>query len=488
MWAGLGLMMAATMAAQGFALLGPFYAWQVERIGYDRAGDIGGPKTITEGYRWTVPVIHYAFDQSFVNYFGPRGIIAVEDAIKVFNDLPPMNSIRDDGVDILVHGRPVPTDTTRQNGEAEVLGLLDVKSIIMHLVLEELGLAQAERFVWTLRARATRTNPDDTNYTVIQLNYDPITRQPTRFVNDVMYGYTISESQNPDVADAFETTDILDFGFTSVSLGLPARGRPGFLFTGLTRDDLGGLRWLYNTNNLAVEDLLTNNITLGTPRNNQSPWTPFFGITNTFAQGTNFLFSTNALRVQGIRPGVNKITFKRVNFDSIIGQGFVPITNLYTDTLISNSVTVIQPLQRRVTVPDLIFVAEDLGLFNGYQPEIASRSGADITPTLGDEQWINNDAINGRDTNLDGGPGVIPPPVTISLTDQLPFLLNTTGGNFITTGGNVFVPGTGLTLEGAIGNLLWGSFDGTTSEPVIYPHYGRITVQYLRQFVVGGGN
>src|SRR5687768_12465634 len=131
MWAGLGLVMAATTAAQGFALLGIYYDWQVEGIGYNLAGDMGGPKTITEGYRWTVPVIHYAFDQSFVNYFGPRGMAAVEEAIKVFNDLPPMNSIRDDGFDIFVNGRPVPTDTTRNHPDAETLGVFDVKSIIM---------------------------------------------------------------------------------------------------------------------------------------------------------------------------------------------------------------------------------------------------------------------------------------------------------------------------------------------------------------------
>src|SRR5262245_33606390 len=179
-WAGLGLMMAAAMAAQGFALLGPYSAWQVERIGYNLQGDIGGPKTLNEGYRWNVPIINYAFDQSFVNYFGPQGIQAVEQAIKVFNALPPMNSIRDDGVDIIVRGFPVPTDTTLRNDEAEALGLLDLKSTALHFLVEQMGLAEAERYVWTLRARATFTNPNFTNYTVIQLNFDPIARQPSK--------------------------------------------------------------------------------------------------------------------------------------------------------------------------------------------------------------------------------------------------------------------------------------------------------------------
>ena len=479
MWAGLGLTIIAATAAQGFALLGPYYAWQVERIGYNLAGDIGGPKTLNEGYRWNIPIITYAFDQSFVNYFGPRGIQAVEEAIAIFNNLPPMNSIRDNGVDLLIRGVPVPTDTLRRNDEAEVLGLLDVKSVALHLLLEELGLAEAERYVWTLRARATFSNPDRTNYSVIQLNFDPITRQPSRFVNGVMYRYDIFEFQNPDVAEPVEDpVDVLaTFPFSSVSFGALGAGR---FFTGLTRDDIGGLRWLYGTNNLAVENLLTN-ITLGTPLGNRaSPWTPFFIPTNTFAQGTNFLFNTNALRVQGLRPGVNKITFRRVNFDSLVGQTFLPITNLYTDTLISNSLPVIQPVQRRITQPDIIFIAEPLGLVDGYIPAISARSTAD-------GNWINNDALNGRDSDLDGGPGVIPPTVEISFSDQLPFLINTTGSSFVFNG-VPFTGGGGLGLEGAVGNLVWGSFDGTTNAPVIYPQHGQVTLQYLRQFVVGGGN
>lgn len=474
-------MMAAASGAHGFALVGPYAAWQVQRIGYNLAGDIGGPKSLNEGYRWNIPIINYAFDQSFVNYFGPQGIQAVEQAIKIFNDLPPMNAIRDDGVNLFVRGIPVPMDTMQRNLEAETLGLLDVKSTTMHLLLEQLGLAEAERWIWTLRGRAVFPTPPPpiTNYSVIQLNFDPITRQPTRFVNGIPYTYNIFEYANPDIADAEEwpPDTVATFPFSSVSFGGLFAGR---FFPGLTHDDIGGLRWLYSTNYLAVENLETN-VTLGQPfGGGGSPWTPFFIPTNAFLTGTNFLFNTNALRVQGLRPGINKLIFRRVNFDSLLGQTFTPITNFYTDTVFSNSLPVIQPVQRRLIFPDIVFTAEDLGVVppSNYIPVVGARTG-----TAG---WRNNDAINGQDIEVDGGPGVIPPPVFIRFSDQLPFLVNST---------SFFIPGPGPPFltpvsneNSALGNLVWGSFDGTTNAPVIYPQFGGVTMQYLRQFVVGGGN
>lgn len=126
--------------------------------------------------------------------------------------------------------------------------------------------------------------------------------------------------------------------------------------------------------------------------------------------------------------------------------------------------------------PDIVFTAEDVGLVDGYVPALLSRSDT--------SNWQNNDAINGQDADLTGGPGVIEGPVFIRFSDQLPFLINSTS---FFVGGTV--PGSLGTQDSALfGNLVWGSFDGTTAEPVIYPQFGAVTLQYLRQFVVGGGN
>src|SRR5439155_26652692 len=56
-------------------------------------GDVGGPVGLGEGYRWNVPVVSYAFKQSFIDYFGSNGVRAVEQAIKILNDLPRASEI-----------------------------------------------------------------------------------------------------------------------------------------------------------------------------------------------------------------------------------------------------------------------------------------------------------------------------------------------------------------------------------------------------------
>src|SRR5439155_1840600 len=188
----------------------------------------------------------------------------------------------------------------------------------------------------------------------------------------------------------------------------------------------------------------TNGITLGqVSGNGGSPWQSFLSNSNVFLNLTNALFATNAVAgtspiSQGIRPGVNKLLFKRVNFDSLLGQTLVPVTNLFTDTVITNGRVVIQPLQRVSNQPDILFLVQDLGLNLGV-PVAFARS-----TTAG---WQNNDLINGF-SNL-GGPGVITPQVQVFFSDVLPFFLN----------GNPF----SLDDITAASSFIWASFDGSTN-------------------------
>jgi hypothetical protein len=488
------LWLAGASSGWAFALIGrggtpttPFPQWQLASydgflLDYNQGGDIGAPMMPDEFYRWNIPVIYFAFDQSFINYFGARGMQEVEKAIAIFNNLPPMNEITTDGRFLYVRGRPVPFQTTRENFEATALGILDLKSWVMQFIAEEMGLAEPERWTWTLLGRDVIANVV-TNYTVGHRNFDPITIRPSSFVNEALYTFDPVESANPNRAEAIEfQVDPLQFGFSSVaSITL----LPGRFFSGLTHDDVGGLRWIYNTNRLAVENLETN-VVAGSPvlgGRNRSPWAPFFSLTNTFATGSNFVFQTNILVRQALRPGINKLTFQRVNYDSLLGNLFVPITNRYTDTYFTNGSTVIQPVERVVRVPDLIFSAGRLGLGGGLFPVLTSR-----TSTTG---WQNNDAINGVDQETDGGPGVIEGPVIIELTDQLPFFTSPFfgGGGFLTGGSYISTPRgePGLPF-GWSTSVIWGSFDGTTDAPIIYPLHGDITIEDLRQFIAGGGN
>src|SRR6185295_6456879 len=85
--------------------------------------------------------------------------------------------------------------------------------------------------------------------------------------------------------------------------------------------------------------------------------------------GTNGV-GTNAPVGTSLRPGVRKISFRKVNFDSILGvSGGSSFTNTWTDRFLTNmwsdrfvtvSVTPTQFLQRITTEPDLLFIADDL--------------------------------------------------------------------------------------------------------------------------------
>src|SRR6476619_5462708 len=113
----------------GFALLGPRDTWQINALGYDPqadGGDLGGPKNLGEEWRWTLPRITYAFDVSFLDYFGTNGVNAVEDAIFLFNrEMTDLSNLSDAQL------RAKPLDTKRVHQTAQALGLLDLKSFTM---------------------------------------------------------------------------------------------------------------------------------------------------------------------------------------------------------------------------------------------------------------------------------------------------------------------------------------------------------------------
>jgi hypothetical protein len=453
------LVLLAGMArsAHGFTPLGQFKNWQITPLGYNFPSDIGGPQLGNEGYRWNV-------DQSFISYFGKPGMAAVDAALKLFTDLGSLSSITNDGFSLFLRGEPIPTDVKGpQNFSFAEAGLLDVKSYAMQLIIEELGLAQPTRYVWTLRGRLVETigGVTITNYSVVKLNYDPVTLQPSSYVNSQLYDYEVVEPlrvRGIDYADAIEAPVNPPFPYAFSAVADYALG-PGEYFFGLSQDDVGGLRFLYNKNNFTTESLLPG---ITGSAISSSPWAPFIGTNFT----TTNVVITNAvgnLIVTGLRPGVNKLAFKKVKYDSLLSQLFVPVTNRYTDTVITNSRAVRQSLQRGLTQPDLLFVAEDCGLILNLVPNTALRTFTSA--------WQNNDAINGNDGSTGdtfGGPGVITPQIRISFSDQFPYWLNNSP-DFL-TGGDDFSA-----------SAVWGSFDENTEVPVIYPLWLNLTLQDLQR-------
>lgn len=445
------LLAGAAQQVSAFSLIGAFDTWMTQEVGYQLGADLGGPMNLGEEYRWNIPVITYGFDESFLNYFGARGVEEIEKAIKILNDLPRFSQMSPTLSEY-------PLDTRRFNHRASALFLYDLKSYALSILLEQLGVAPAERYVWTLRSRVLVNNIPV--YAVIQRNFDPVTFEPSSYVNGGLYTYYIIPSPIWNItyweAVEFDVDPSLP-SVTSVAALSDARGaywgtgwfvnnEPGLFVTGLTRDDVGSLRYLYRPENVNVETSPTNAVlaasgsTALSGGSGGSPWEPPVGLTNILG-GTNVLtVVSNAPVVQALRPGMDSITFERVDFDSLTGAWIV-LTNTYVDSYMTNGAIQSQTLERVLPQPDILFSAADLGIDPDGFPYVWSRSIS----------FVNQDAINGLTTLA--GPGQIAPPLTITFSKLGDYLIN------VPEGGQP---------DGQQG-FWWGSYDGTTNEPALYP-------------------
>jgi hypothetical protein len=328
------LMLVAALAfvcqgALGFSLLGPRDTWQISTLGYDPRSDgqdLGGPKNLGEEWRWTIPTITYGFDASFIDFFGTNGIAAVESAINVYNRDLTNSLVAMTDADL----RKRPLNARRIHLTAQALGLLDLKSETMGLLAEQLGLADAERFVWTLRTRFVLAN--QTNYSIIKRNFDPFTLKPSSFVNGQRLSYQIIQFPNQFFAADWEDAVELPLdqagtipGSTVSSLvGSGVSGFPllsGEYLTSLSQDDLGGLRYIYRANNVNSEFLPA--VSAAT-RDLLVPG-------NIIAVDTNQLFFTN---------GIDALTFfTNAMFTNNLQGSFSNLQILSTNVSITNIVT-----------------------------------------------------------------------------------------------------------------------------------------------------
>lgn len=400
----LGLAMLAGLVplpASAFSLLGPFEEWQTPALGYNVYGaDVGAPKRLEHEYRWNLPVITYGFDRSFLDYFGLQGVAEVEQAIKVLNALPPASVMDLDSF---------PMQVRRTNFRAKHERLMDLKSYTLSLLVQQLGLAHAERFIWNLAGKSTAHSPG--NYTVINLNYDPVTWEATPIVNQARYTYAVIEVEHPPFADAAElmVQDPAFSPFSTVSsfIGYPVEG---VFFSALTRDDAGGLRYLLHPANLNYEPLPS-------------------GVTSAGDDPGDFV---NA----AVRPGRNKILFQPVdpNWERTPGWTY---TLEFDDRYLNGTQLERQTLRRTITVPDILFSVNNLR----FDSDISVLHSA----TFNFAKVVDSDQP---------GPGIIEPPARLVLA------------NFPAARANLWPE----FFEDQAGPVArWGSFAGTTNPPVIYP-------------------
>ena len=153
--------------------------------------------------------------------------------------------------------------------------------------------------------------------------------------------------------------------------------------------------------------------------------------------------------VPRLYQGIGRIQFVRANYDSLLSQFFQPITNIYSMIVVTNNQPSVQFFQRVVTTPDFLFSATD------------QTAGPDAIP-------INS--VFSRNVNFNtanvypglAGPGTIDPSTTVAFNKVGPVYYNV--GPAYLTG-----PNNPANLDQLDFYFVWGSFDGSTNDPVVYP-------------------
>lgn len=428
----LGAALMLTANASAFSLMGPPASWQTAAIGYNLPLDVGGVMNFFEDYRFTVPILTYGYDPTFLGFFGSNGVAAIESAMAVLNAVPAASAMSANLAEFPLQAVG-PANATAAN-----LRILDLKSAVLSTVLGQMGLASPERWTYALRDRAVIGNT--TNYTVVQRNFDAVSLRPTNVVNGVLYTYTVTEPILPgNYADAVETRVSGNANNRTVASlddggGLGA----GQFFTSLTRDDYGALRYLLRFNNVNVETL-TAGVTLA---NTYSPFAP--------ALGTNA--QTNIAVATARRPGIDKVSFSPLPIDSLLGIAIRAVTNRYVDVFYhpTNFYLTNQTLERVSTLPDILFTAGDLNIVAAVPVMITRPTSA---------RWVNNSALNtsGGGAGIAFGPGVIPSGT--SNTTAIVITFNTLGPSRLNSSGAGF---RFLDERSATANSVWGFFDTTT--------------------------
>jgi hypothetical protein len=425
--AGLLLGLMLSFGVHGFSLRGPYADWMTPALGYHLPGEFGGPMPVDEEYRWNVPLVTYGFDPSFVEYFGSNGIAAVEAAMGIINALPPASEI------ILSN---FPLSTLRESYWASLESLIDLQSKTLCVLLQQLGLANPVQNMFRLRNwdpilltdRFTRWDrydeaewPPGTVPNLIQkYNFDPEILAATNSLNGAIFATFVASSWRDPVTNIPELAymplfrvnplDITASIINSFQYGNSAGG-----FTrALNRDEAGGLRYLYSSNNINFEALLD-------------------GVHGVGANAASYVD-------RAFRPGVEKIRFARADYDSLLDRVTVPLTNAFVDTYLVDGVVHHQQVERVITQPDIVFEVADL-----YD------QSNDVSPTwlgvrhTGTENWLKTATAEPA-----RGPGIIRPRFRVTYHPTSPEVVS-----------GVF----GTTIE----YLRWGSFDGTAAPPIEYP-------------------
>src|ERR1039458_2653009 len=366
-WSAVLLVAALVQQAGAFTIFGPLESWQLPALSYGTRfwyspqistfnqppsvpGNVpytepGGPKNFGAGSRLNVPIITYGFDYTFLDYYGTQGVKAVDAAFAVLNKLPPVSSASANLTEFIQQGNQ------QINYTARALSMLDLKSVVLQIMMQHMGLL-GETHVFDLLGQGGVCGA--AWYQVGVRNYDPIYPwNPTTYVNGVNYGYFIEDGCTLGtpfaIADAMEqANDEPGGGISSTSSAVATQEamQLGGFYLGLTRDDFGGLRYLYNHNNYNNETMPAGSYVSTNGMGGQ--WSPV-GTTNTLVAGWT-----------GTVGGVEKFTFVKVAYDSYVGFTFPSNVVQYTLPILTNFQERKIQVWRTNSAPDIIFTAANL--------------------------------------------------------------------------------------------------------------------------------
>jgi len=449
-----------------FSFKGILEAWQTSDLHYAVPGNIapgnnelelGGPKNLGEEYRISTPVITYAYASTFLDYFGAQGVKAVDAAFAFMNAVPAASKMSSDLSEFLTEGN------LRINQRAQALGLVDMKSCMIQMLVEHMGLA-GENHVFDLSYRKSQSGATACSfkYGVVVRNFDPITWEPSHYVNGRLYTYHIMELCPTNVADAVEDSVTSDSSGLFTAVATPDALSSGGYYLSLTRDDMGGLRYLYRKNNYNLEALPYGAVATSSASSSSSPWgIPVF-TTSTATVTTN---------APVLRGGVDKVSYVKMNFDSRLGTTFKAVTVSYTVPVLSGSKVINQQVTRTIKAPDILISASDFKVGYAYQDAAATTvtdsSGTHVS--TGASSSVGGGLVAYRTVSYSsavanvgqynvgsiGGPGIINP--------QMQIIFNKVGPSYVNDNHYFFTEETSHT------SYLLGVFDGSTNEPIVFP-------------------
>jgi hypothetical protein len=226
-----GLLLAGAAGAHAFTLANGTNRVVVNNLG--------------EEYRWNSPVITYTYDESFLNYFGSNGVVAIEKAMGILNAIPPASTISTNyppasASENNLWNYPVRPD--RFHPRAYNDRILDIKSYALAELYGFMGLGNPEDSAFQLEFGS-----------VTLRNWDPISYGPSKYVNGTLLSWVVLGATNAQPFPIDVTKPIITLAGTT-DHRVP-RLDEGKYLVAPTRDDIGGYRYLYRKDNFNMEGL-----------------------------------------------------------------------------------------------------------------------------------------------------------------------------------------------------------------------------------------